>query len=598
MKKVNKRGVVSICLLIFLVCFSLEAWAGGLVWGPKKYVRDTGKPVPVVDTFTIEKPKGKFWLQVSNGGSVPKPGAKRGIVEPVNQASSVYIKLNGVQVVGPNDLNQNVYGFTKDITLQANNTIEVEVRGIPKGYITVEIRKAELNETIGNKNNDFRGLNMKDQIVLWWTYDDSASEYVIYRAYSKDGPWAEWEHSLATQPKNTVDITPEAQTTDLCYKIEALDSNGKVIKRYEPICVPKWQTEESALPLTMGNLSNTGVDLAITSSTQTSSASYNDMCLSDDDFTNASTMSYQDIKKFLKDKKSFLQGDEVKDVDGSFFDPAEFIDFAAQTYGINPQVILTTLQKEKTAVTSPDRLPDKDLKTIMGYGKPSTITDQIMDAAAQMRRDFDRLSNGQSTASGWKVGEAKLSGEPNPGDEKNAAGKSISVTPANKAVAVLFTYTPWVGKDWGGQNGGNALFCKVWKDYGFFKPQVQQQCWSDRYGYRWNLTLSDTQVAGTVSVLYCGTWNVTGSMSGSSIHWHAVNPTYPYPYWCTWYFDYYGTLPTGGNYVSGNWTNYDGFSGTWWAVKIACGGVLMQSIQPSVAPNEITPTTTGNTYGK
>ena len=43
--------------------------------------------------------------------------------------------------------------------------------------------------------------------------------------------------------------------------IEALDSNGKVIRRYEPICVPKWQTEESALPLTMGNLSNTDVEL-------------------------------------------------------------------------------------------------------------------------------------------------------------------------------------------------------------------------------------------------------------------------------------------------------------------------------------------------
>mgnify|MGYP001595759323 FL=1 len=105
----------------------------------------------------------------------------------------------------------------------------------------------------------------------------------------------------------------------------------------------------------------------------------------------------------------------------------------------------------------------------MGYGKPSTITDQILDGSAQMRIDFDRLSNGQSTAGGWKVGLAKLSGEPNPGDEKNAAGKSISVTPANKAVAVLFTYTPWVGQDWGGQTliGGNALFCKVWKKFGF-----------------------------------------------------------------------------------------------------------------------------------
>ena len=582
----NRSKTVVVCLFIFLfACFSLEAWAGGLVWGPKKYTRDTGKPVPVVDTFTIEKPKGKFWLQISNGGHIKRPDIKRGAVEPVNQASSAYIKLNGVQVAGPEDLNQNVYGFTKDITLQANNTIEVEVRGIPGSYITVEIRKAELNETVSNKAVDLSGSNMKDLIHLTWGYTDGATEYAIYKAYSIAGPWIELGRVPLT---NAVDGTPEAQTKDLCYMIEALDSNGKVIRRYEPICVPKWQIEESALPLTMGSLSDTDVELAIASSTQTSSASYNDMCLSDPDFTNASTMSYEDIRKFLKDKGSFLQGDEVKDVDGSIFDPAEFIDFAAQVYGINPQVILTTLQKEQQAITTSKRLSDSKLKRIMGYGSPSTITAQILDGTAQMRRDFDKLSNGQPTAGGWKNGVAKNSLDP------------LTVTPANKAVAILFSYTPWVWEGWGGRAliGGNALFCKVWKDFGFLKPQVQQQCWSDRYGYRWNLILSDSQVAGTVSVLYCGTWNVTGSMSGSNIHWHAVNPTYPYPYWCTWYFDYYGTLSTGGNYVSGNWNNYDGFSGTWWAVTTGCGGVFMQSIQPSVAPNEITPTTTGNTSGK
>ena len=258
----SKGKTLFVCLFIFLfACFSLEAWAGGLVWGPKKYTRDTGKPVPVVENFTVEKPKGKFWLHVENGGSVRKPGEKP-FREPVNQASSAYIKLNGVQVAGPDDFNQNVYGFTKDITLQANNTIEVEVRGIPGSYITVEIRKAELNVGVDNAKGDLRGLNMQDQIGLWWSREEDASEYVIYKAYSIDGPWTEWYRGYAGEPMNEVDITPEAETRDLCYKIEALNSNGKVIRRYEPICVPKWQTEESALPLIMGNLSNTGVELA------------------------------------------------------------------------------------------------------------------------------------------------------------------------------------------------------------------------------------------------------------------------------------------------------------------------------------------------
>ena len=49
----------------------------------------------------------------------------------MNQVSSAYIKLNGIEVVSPQDLNQNIYNISKDITLEANNTIEIEVRGNP-----------------------------------------------------------------------------------------------------------------------------------------------------------------------------------------------------------------------------------------------------------------------------------------------------------------------------------------------------------------------------------------------------------------------------------------------------------------------------------
>ncbi len=506
----NRSNAVAVCLFMFLICFSLEAWAGPLVWGPKKYVRETGAPVTVTETFAIEKPTGKFYLYIENGGSVRKPGEKP-FREPVNQASSAYIKLNGIEVVSPQDLNQNVYNISKDITLQANNTIEVEVRGKPESYITVEIRKTNLNETVSNEAVDLSGGNMKDQVHLTWGYAEGAIDYVIYKAYSVDGPWIKLGNVPLT---NAVDITPEAQTKDLCYKIEALDSKGKVIRVYEPICVPKWQKEESALPLTMGSLSNIDVELATVSSTSSSTASssqpYNAMCLSDSEFIDKTSMSYEDIKKLLKDKGSFLQGDEVKDVDGSFFDPAEFIDFAAQVYGINPRVILATLEKEQQAITT-KKLPDKSvLKHIMGYGKPSTITDQILDGTAQMRRDFDRLSDGQSTAGGWKVGVAKLSGEPNPGDEKDASGKSISVTPANKAVAVLFTYTPWVGQDWGGQAliGGNALFCNVWKKFGFVKCKPEDVL---------TITGSDTTIRNSTKQ-YTATGcpsNVAWSVSGT-----------------------------------------------------------------------------------
>jgi len=246
---INKMVIVMFVFL-FSASFSFPAWAGPLVWGPKKYVRDTGTPVTVTETFTIERPTGKFWMHVENGGAVQKPGELGGVIEPVDRVSSAYIKLNGVAVVGPNDLNQQVAGVTREnLTLYTNNTIEIEVRGKPGDYITVSIRKENLNPTISNKKVDLSGSNMKTQIHLTWGYTEGVSEYIIYKAYSIDGPWIEWERSYAGEPTNTVDITPEAQTRDLCYKIEALDSNGNVIRIYEPICVPKWQGEESSLPI-------------------------------------------------------------------------------------------------------------------------------------------------------------------------------------------------------------------------------------------------------------------------------------------------------------------------------------------------------------
>ncbi len=37
-----------------------------------------------------------------------------------------------------------------------------------------------------------------------------------------------------------MDVTPDARLKDLCYKVEAIDVKGNVIRRYEPVCVPKF----------------------------------------------------------------------------------------------------------------------------------------------------------------------------------------------------------------------------------------------------------------------------------------------------------------------------------------------------------------------
>lgn len=121
------------CVVPLFVVFSVaSSWAGTWnTFGPKNYVRQTGSPVTVTDTFSIVNPNTSYTLHLQNGG----------LVDDVNDfVSSTVITINGVTVVAPNDLNQNVAALDRAVTLQAgSNTITVQVRGKPGGQLAVSV---------------------------------------------------------------------------------------------------------------------------------------------------------------------------------------------------------------------------------------------------------------------------------------------------------------------------------------------------------------------------------------------------------------------------------------------------------------------------
>lgn len=119
-----------ICFLtVVLFGFNLVPDALGQtpVFGPEKYIRETGKPQKITKTFSVQNPEGEFTLNVQNGEG------KRGRV------SSAVIELNGVRVVGPNEFNKQVDLITKPISLKQQNEISVEVRSQPGTWIIVTI---------------------------------------------------------------------------------------------------------------------------------------------------------------------------------------------------------------------------------------------------------------------------------------------------------------------------------------------------------------------------------------------------------------------------------------------------------------------------
>jgi hypothetical protein len=380
---------VLICLGVFLATYGFDyvrAYGQGtIVFGPRTFIRGTGAPRRETIAVTVPNPGASYWLQLRNGESVQAPGSQPGVVQVQNLASSATISINANQVAGSSDFNQNILGFQKNVALNASNVLEVVMSGAPESAITIEIREAESNANVTNSQGDLSGLNTGDQVVLQWSIDERAAEYVLFRSTSIEGPWNEIARidDLAARTGGAkVDITPDARLMDLCYKVDALNASGMVVRRYDPICVPKFKSQQSQSLLSprslfgrdrveLGNVQNDGpIQIAslipLIGLLAAAPGPADELCLNDAEFLNASAMDLQQIRDFLKDRGSFLQR-PVVDVDGVQVDPAQLIFNAAQTFQINPQVLLATLQKEQGVITQPTRIATDRLALIMGF---------------------------------------------------------------------------------------------------------------------------------------------------------------------------------------------------------------------------------------
>jgi hypothetical protein len=95
---------------------------------------------------------------------------------------------------------------------------------------------------------------------------------------------------------------------------------------------------------------------------------------------------------------------------------------------------------------------------------------------------------------------------------------------------------------------------------------VEGSPWIDKYGYTWSLTQSGGSVSGSVDTNYCGTWDVSGTMSDGHFSLTATNYQYPGPNpYCGESFEYIGDLEVGGcNVGEGSWLNPEGGDSFWW----------------------------------
>lgn len=197
---------------------------------------------------------------------------------------------------------------------------------------------------------------------------------------------------------------------------------------------------------------------------------YNNL-ISDDDFISINQLSESNIQSFLTQKGSFLKDysegsrsaariiwdachgnspDSVGSLAGIVID--------STTGTVNPWVVLATLQKEQSLITSTTYNQSK-LDYAMGYGclesgawNPAYkgFAKQIDWAAWQLRYNFHRSEPERTTLPNYKVGQMMTF--------SNAGYSNIAVTFENRATASLYRYTPHVFN-------GNYNFWKFYDTY-------------------------------------------------------------------------------------------------------------------------------------
>ncbi|MCB1872846.1 MAG: hypothetical protein KDI49_12735 [Gammaproteobacteria bacterium] len=117
----------SIVMLAILMFAFSSAHAETPVFGPEEYVRETGKPQQVSNTFSVQDPSADYSIVVQNGEG------KRGRV------SSAIIYLNGERIIEPDEFNKQVDVITKPVSLDEQNELAVQVRSEPGSSLIVTV---------------------------------------------------------------------------------------------------------------------------------------------------------------------------------------------------------------------------------------------------------------------------------------------------------------------------------------------------------------------------------------------------------------------------------------------------------------------------
>ena len=155
------------------------------------------------------------------------------------------------------------------------------------------------------------------------------------------------------------------------------------------------------------------------------------------------------VQSFLAAQTGILDTYKARDHAGVKRSAAAIIWRAARHWLVSPKVILATLQKEQ-GLLSATKPSTATLAWAMGCGVPDSGSRQAtyQGFGKQIWYGAESLRNG---GKGWHAGISKVCGDG-------------TVKPAARASLALYTYTPWIGVNGGGNKLFWALYCQYFAD--------------------------------------------------------------------------------------------------------------------------------------
>ncbi len=155
--------------VLFLVsAFASQSYAAEMtVFGPTQYVRTTGAPDIYDDTFSAIPKEGKL---------IVKNGQSDGDHRVTYAIDSAKVMVNGEQIFGPSDFNEQVYYLEAPITLLQDNSLRVELRSDPDSFLTIEVTQEAPSPTVTISAAP-ESIHVGESSILSWssTNADAAS---------------------------------------------------------------------------------------------------------------------------------------------------------------------------------------------------------------------------------------------------------------------------------------------------------------------------------------------------------------------------------------------------------------------------------------